>query len=60
MVGNLWEWTEDCEEGDCSRHVLRGGSWKDIPGFLRATVRLGNAAGSRLDTLGFRVARTLN
>ena len=60
MVGNLWEWTEDCEEGDCSRRVLRGGSWKDIPGFLRATVRLGNAAGSRLDTLGFRVARTLN
>ncbi|MCU7959438.1 MAG: formylglycine-generating enzyme family protein [gamma proteobacterium symbiont of Bathyaustriella thionipta] len=46
MHGNTWEWVADCwntttpEEpfdgsarltGDCSRHVLRGGSWSDIP-----------------------------
>ena len=26
MVGNVWEWTEDCWEGDCGRRVLRGSS----------------------------------
>ena len=27
MVGNLWELTSDCWEGNCGRRVVRGGSW---------------------------------
>ena len=27
MKGNVWEWVEDCYEGDCDLRVLRGGSW---------------------------------
>jgi formylglycine-generating enzyme required for sulfatase activity len=27
MTGNVWEWMQDCWEGDCLRRVLRGSSW---------------------------------
>ena len=72
--GNVWEWVEDCwngsylgapvdgsawESGDCSRRVLRGGSWSFIPRDLRSASRFGNSTGSRNDLIGFRVARTL-
>ena len=74
MHGNVWEWVEDCwydnyrgapsdgrawkTGGDCGRRVLRGGSWIDYPGGLRAASRIRNTAGSRNNLLGFRVART--
>ena len=72
--GNVWEWTEDCwnrsyrrapsdgsawGSGNCSRRVVRGGSWDLYPGFLRSAVRIGYTTGDRLDDAGFRVARTL-
>jgi formylglycine-generating enzyme required for sulfatase activity len=78
MVGNVWEWTEDCvhnnyknapadgsawleaNDGDCSLHVWRGGSWYDTPDHTRSAARTFNAAGGRDDTVGFRVARTLS
>ena len=74
--GNVWEWVEDCwhgdyagappdgsartSGGDCSRRVLRGGSWMFNPGDVRSAYRFGLAAGGRSFFLGFRVARTLN
>ncbi|MCY3591269.1 MAG: formylglycine-generating enzyme family protein [Acidobacteria bacterium] len=72
--GNVWEWVEDCwngayegsptdgspwTQGDCSRRVLRGGSWNNRPGLLRAAGRNGVVVGERGLNIGFRVARTL-
>ena len=75
MHGNVWEWVEDCwhasydgapsdggawtSGGNCGRRVLRGGSWVDVPGNLRAAVRVRDSAGDRNSNYGFRVARTL-
>jgi formylglycine-generating enzyme required for sulfatase activity len=73
--GNVWEWVEDCYHdnyvgapadsaawttGDCSRRVARGGSWGNLPRFVRSADRVGVATVSRLYGLGFRVVRTLD
>ena len=75
MIGNVWEWTQDCyessldstpsngsanETGSCSSRVLRGGGWDNNPQNLRSANRNGNAPANRNYSLGFRVARTLN
>ncbi len=57
MVGNLWEWTQDCWE-DCGRRVLRGGSWDFGAEFQRPGARYWDTAGGRSGNVGFRVART--
>ncbi|MGH6814082.1 MAG: SUMF1/EgtB/PvdO family nonheme iron enzyme [Hyphomicrobiaceae bacterium] len=72
--GNVWTWTADCwndshreatpgglarTTGDCSRRVVRGGSWSNNPGDLRAAVRDSNSTNDRVGNLSFRLARTL-
>jgi formylglycine-generating enzyme required for sulfatase activity len=74
MHGNVWEWTEDCwnetyvgapsdgsawRSGDCSRRVLRGGSWDSLPQSLRSASRIRIIPSGRVYYIGFRVARTL-
>ena len=75
LSGNVWEWVEDCwnesyrgapstgeawTSGDCSRRVVRGGSWGNEPASVRSALRLWNDAADRYDRfIGFRVARTL-
>lgn len=78
MLGNAWQWTEDCwhesyigapgngsarKEIDCAKHVIRGGSWSNLPIFIRSAARSGSGAnGGEYDyssVTGFRVARTL-
>ena len=82
MLGNAWQWVEDCwhdsykgaptdggawKGGDCAKHVLRGGSWDNVPLFVRVASR--NAAADNGDDIktvsdyssmaGFRLARDL-
>ena len=72
--GNVWEWVQDCwnasyhgaprngsawERGDCSKRVLRGGSWNLKPRILRSANRYWFSSGNRNIYLGFRIARTL-
>ncbi len=78
MLGNAWEWTADCwhpsyvgapkdghpwQTPNCARHVVRGGSWDNVPIFVRSAARSGAANdGGEFDysTLtAFRVARDL-
>jgi len=73
MLGNVWEWTEDCvnEENEgappddrerpiagCGQRVLRGGGWVDSPAFVRYDFRFFINADNRDFYNGFRVVRT--
>ena len=75
MVGNVWEWVEDCLHedyggapvdgsawmtGDCSRHRLRGGSWASFADEVRSANRGRAATGDQVSIISFRVGRTLN
>ena len=46
-------------EGDCTRRVLRGGSWRFGPRFLRSAERTDPIADAAEDHIGFRLARDL-
>ena len=75
MIGNAWEWTEDCWNanyhsaptdgsawitGDCSfGRVLRGASWDSVPRVGRSASRNGGGTGVMVNHYGFRLARTL-
>jgi formylglycine-generating enzyme required for sulfatase activity len=75
MVGNVWEWVEDCWHGSysiaptdgsawlsgsCDARVIRGGSWNDgYPVLVRLADRGRNLQSDRCNFVGFRLARTL-
>ena len=75
MLGNVWEWVEDCghpdysgapsdgsawlKPGDCRLRMLRGGSWEDPASRTRSAIRYWEFAETRRNVIGFRVARTL-
>ena len=76
MHGNVWEWVEDTwhenydgaptdgsawlHGGDPDYRMIRGGAWRNESYLVRAALRERRNINVRFDTLGFRVARTLN
>lgn len=75
MLGNVWEWVEDCWHPDytgapstsiawlatpCRKHVNRGGGWGNNQRSLRLSNRDADPANAHSDALGFRVARDLS
>jgi len=73
--GNVSEWTQDCWNDDyqnapidgrawtfddCSKHVERGGSWITDAKSLRSASRRPRQSHDGDNSLGFRVARTLD
>lgn len=74
MIGNAFEWTEDCWNesyygassdgsawirGDCGRRVTRGGSFANGPRLGRSAFRGRANSSAQLILTGFRAARTL-
>ena len=58
MHGNVWEWCEDqFDPNGGPGRVFRGGCWDDDAGYCRAALRDRHAPSSRIDDLGFRLAR---
>ena len=72
MLGNVFQWTEDCwnsdykaapidgsprADGDCAERELRGGSWFSTPAYVRANYRNHFGADYRTSSAGIRVAR---
>ncbi|HTS91459.1 MAG TPA: SUMF1/EgtB/PvdO family nonheme iron enzyme [Stellaceae bacterium] len=73
MGGNVAQWVEDCYHrdfagapsdgsawlaGDCFTHVLKGGSWRNDPSYVRPASRDQYDTAVRYPTHGFRVARS--
>lgn len=59
MMGNVWQWTDTCWQGNCVKHVFCGGSWNHRPQDMRATTRNWFDTTKRMRYLGFRLAMTL-
>jgi formylglycine-generating enzyme required for sulfatase activity/predicted Ser/Thr protein kinase len=74
MLGNVFEWVQDCWfddysgapadgsariDGACAERELRGGSWFTTPAHLRAQYRNRFAADYRSNSIGFRLVRDI-
>ena len=74
MSGNVWEWVADYYRDDyypasprenpqgpftSKYRVIRGGSWRDFPDFLRTTRRNYDLPAGRFNHIGFRCAQSV-
>jgi formylglycine-generating enzyme required for sulfatase activity len=76
MIGNVWEWTEDCSatlypatpndgspvevQGVCEKRANRGGSWRTRLSRQRPSFRGRDPELTASNIFGFRVARDIN
>lgn len=76
MLGNVWEWAEDCStldyigrardaqpwvwDGGCRRRIQRGGGWSTGPERSRPGFHGDGQMDDRADFAGFRVVRDLD
>lgn len=73
MLGNVWEWVQDCwhedyegarddgsawQQADCRYRVVRGGSWNNKPRNVRSANRNRNEPDNRNNNIGFRLAQS--
>lgn len=75
MLGNAWEWTEDCHHdnyigaptdetpwmtgGDCAHHEIRTPGWEHDSRSQRVAIHFGEPTDSLANAGGFRIARAL-
>jgi formylglycine-generating enzyme required for sulfatase activity len=59
MSGDVSEWIEDCDNGDCVYRVLRSGSSRSTPQDASAAYRFRIGPAFRGFDIGFRLARDL-
>jgi len=74
VLGNAWEWVEDCwndnyvgapddggswTQGSCDERVFRGGGWNTPPKVLNYSYRDHGDKAESYDDVGFRVLRSL-
>jgi len=76
MAGNVKEWVDDWYDHEYYKEideyanpkgpiggefkVIRGGSWRDLKGFIYSSFRNNGASNSRMDDYGFRCARNVS
>jgi formylglycine-generating enzyme required for sulfatase activity len=76
MIGNVFEWTEDCnhpgfdgapadgsawvDDPACVFRIMKGGSFANAAKQTRSAARVGRPLSGRAPMLGFRVARSLS
>lgn len=75
MIGNVWEWAEDCSSqsyvgrpkderpwvwDDCARRIQRGGSWITAPARSRSSYHGDGRPADRAVFFGFRVVREIS
>lgn len=59
MLGNVLEWTEECNSGDCKKRGIRGGAWSNNAQPARSANRRWEGVTAHSSIFGFRPVRVI-